>query len=273
MRDGIHKNEDLPAVLTIAGFDPTGEAGIIADVRTIEALGCRSLAVITSVTFQNSQNVFGALHQSRDSLHAQIAALAEESHIAAVKTGMLPTREIVVEAARLLSERDLPRPVLDPVFRSTSEFDLIEENAIEPLINELLPAARLITPNIPEAERLTGLPIYNEADMREAAGKLRNLGARAVLIKGGHLSENGRGREQAPREAIDILDDNGKVTLFRGEWIHNPNRRGTGCMLSSAIAAGLAQNKSLEESVRVAKQFVADAIRFALHSTRSATIA
>ena len=145
------------------------------------------------------------------------------------------------------------------------------EAAIEIMLSELTSLSRVITPNIPEAETLTGLKITDEDEMCEAAGKLREMGARAVLVKGGHLIERSEVRGQrsddlvpdTKRQAIDVLDDRGQITVFRGEWIDSPPIRGTGCMLSSAIAACLAQRMPLGESVRAAKQFVADAIRYA----------
>ena len=190
-------------------------------------------------------------------------AIMAESPIAAVKTGMLPTAEIVREVARLLREEELPAPVVDPVLRSTSGYELMEADAIEVVLAELMPLARVITPNIPEAETLTGLHIENEEGMREAASRLRDTGAQAVLIKGGHLYRTARGSERVNREAIDVLDDGGLVTVFRGEWIDSPPVRGTGCMLSSAIAACLGLGMDLQASVSAAKRFVADAIRWA----------
>jgi len=271
------RDNEQPAVLTIAGFDPSGGAGIIADVKTFQAVGCRPLAAITSLTFQNSQGIFGAIHQSAESLRSQVLPIIEEFRIAAVKIGMLPTIEIVFAVARLVREMNLPAPVVDPVLRSSSGDELMAEAAIEVMLSELMPLARVITPNIPEAETLTGLKIKNEDEMREAARKLREMGARAVLIKGGHLNERSEVRGQRSvdlvehvhpvhdksRQAIDVLDDQGQITVFRGEWIDSTPVRGTGCMLSSAIAALLAQRMPLEESVRAAKKFVADAIRYA----------
>ena len=258
-RDG-----EQPAVLTIAGFDPSGGAGIIADVKTFQAFGCRPLAAVTSLTFQNSRGVFGAIHQSAESLRAQVLPIIEEVRIAAVKIGMLPTSEIVLAVVRVVREQNLPAPVVDPVLQSSSGDELMAEAAIEIMLSELTSLSRVITPNIPEAETLTGLKITNEDEMSEAAGKLREMGARAVLVKGGHLIE--RSDDLVPdtkRQAIDVLDDRGQITVFRGEWIDSPPVRGTGCMLSSAIAACLAQRMPLGESVRAAKQFVADAIRYA----------
>jgi hydroxymethylpyrimidine kinase/phosphomethylpyrimidine kinase len=265
------QQNDLPVVLTVAGFDPSGGAGIIADIKTLMSFGCRPVAAITSLTFQNSKGVFGAVHENAESLRAQILPMVEEFRIAAFKTGMLPTSGIVLEVARLIRERNLPAPVIDPVLRSTSGYELMEADAIDVLIDELMPLARLITPNIPEAEKLTDLRIEDEAGMRAAACKLREMGARAVLIKGGHLEQRSevsgqksevRGqRSEQGLQAIDVLDEEGEVTIFRGEWIDVPPVRGTGCMLSAAIAACLAQGVELTESVKLAKQFVAKAIR------------
>jgi hydroxymethylpyrimidine kinase/phosphomethylpyrimidine kinase len=138
----------------------------------------------------------------------------------------------------------------------------VEQDAIEALRSELIPLARLITPNVPEAEALTGTTVEDEQGMRSAAEKLREMGARAVLIKGGHLSQKSevRGQKSEGRQATDLLMDQDEVTIFRGEWINTPPVRGTGCMMSSAIASNLARGNSLPESVRVAKLFVADAI-------------
>jgi len=257
-----------PVVLTIAGFDPSGGAGLIADVRTFVRFGVRPTAAITSLTFQNSDGYFGAIHETAESIRAQILPIVEEHGIAAVKIGMLPTSEIVLEVASLIAEAGLPAPVIDPVLRSTSGHQLMSPDAVEALIAELMPLARLVTPNIPEAESLTGLKITDESGMRKAAVGLRENGARAVLVKGGHLprerpeeSSAAGGQESESTAAVDVLDDDGRVTVLRGEWIDSPNARGTGCMLSSAIAACLAQGIELTESVRLAKEFVADAIR------------
>src|SRR5258708_3197374 len=241
-------------VLTIAGFDPSGGAGIIADIRTLLALGCRPVAAVTSLTFQNSETLSGSIHQTAESLRAQILPLVQEFRITAVKIGMLPTRDLVLEVARLLRETGLPAPVVDPVLHSSSGYELMEPTAREVWLTELLPLARLVTPNILEAETLTGIPIANESDMRAAAAKLREAGARAVLVKGGHLPV-------LQSEAIDVLDDDGTVTVFRGEWIEGPPVRGTGCMLSAAIAASLAAGMTLQESVSAAKRFVAGVMR------------
>jgi hydroxymethylpyrimidine/phosphomethylpyrimidine kinase len=269
----------LPKALTIAGFDPSGGAGVLADSRTFIDLGCRASAVITSITYQNSERVFGAIHQSAEAVRGQIMPLLEDS-FACVKTGMLPTREVVNEVARLFRETNLPAPVVDPVMMSSSGHKLMDEDALEAFIGELLPLARLVTPNIFEAERLTGIEITSEAGMREAAAAICGMGAQAALIKGGHLKsrrheqEAGAGDETPRRssidsedsvdeseETIDVLDNDGLVTVFRHRRVPHVELHGTGCLLSAAIAAGLGKGMTLEDSVGAAKQFVWQAIQ------------
>src|SRR3712207_6221523 len=158
-----------PIALTIAGFDPSGGAGVIADVKTFTSFGCFATAAVTSLTHQNTTGVFGAAHQTGAAVRAQVLPVIEDFGVAGVKTGMLPTREVIVEVARLFREAPLPAPVVDPVVRSTSGYDLIDDEALGALKAELMPLARVVTPNIPEAERITGLRITGEAEMRAAA--------------------------------------------------------------------------------------------------------
>ncbi len=247
------ESKALPVALTIAGLDPSGGAGVIADIKTFTAFDCFATAAITSLTFQNTLSVRGAVHQTAATVRAQVLPLIEDFDVASVKTGMLPTVEVIAEVARLFRETTLPAPVVDPVIRSTSGDDLIDDAALNALVKALIPLARVVTPNIPEAERITGLRITNEQDMREAARVMRNKGARAVLVKGGHLAG----------EAIDVLDDEGRVTIFHGARIETKNTHGTGCTLAAAIAACLAHELDLENAVEAAKRFVADAIRHA----------
>jgi hydroxymethylpyrimidine kinase/phosphomethylpyrimidine kinase len=243
--------------LTIAGFDPSGGAGVLADVRTFAAFGLQACAAITSITFQNSNEFFGAIHQSPEAVRDQVEPLLKSRAIVCAKTGMLPTRALVLEVARLFREADLPRPVVDPVIKSSSGQRLMEEDAVRELVNELMPLACLVTPNIPEAETLTGMTITSEADMRRAALAIREQGARAVLIKGGHLEE----QKAEGSEAIDVLDNAGEVTIFRERRISGAALHGSGCVLSAAIAAGLGKGMKLEDSVGAAKSFVMAAIR------------
>jgi len=256
------REQTKPVVLTIAGFDPSGGAGIIADIRTIESFGCMAVAAITSVTIQNAETFFGAKHQSAETVRAQVEAIVPATKIAAVKIGMLPAAEIVREVARLIRENDLPAPVIDPVMESSTGGKLMSDDAFEIFVTELLPLARVVTPNTPEAEKLAGMNIQDEEDMQQAAARIRELGVRAVLVKGGHLKKgsvvSGQWSVGNNREAIDLLDDDGQVTVFRSEWIKARNIRGTGCMLSSAIAAGLGKGINLATSARAAKRFVTD---------------
>src|SRR5438552_5987531 len=168
-----------PVVLTIAGFDPSGGSGIIADIRTIEMFGCSGVATITSVTFQNAEKFLGALHQTAESVRCQIESVVMQTEIAALKIGMLPTVEVVREVARLIRELKLPAAVIDPVMQSTTGATLMGDDAIEVFVTELLPLARVVTPNIPEAERLSAINIGNEEQMRQAAARIRTVGARA----------------------------------------------------------------------------------------------
>jgi hydroxymethylpyrimidine/phosphomethylpyrimidine kinase len=257
-----------PVILSIAGFDPSGGAGIIVDVQTIAALGCKPVAAITSLTFQNSHELFGAIHESAESLRAQILPILSEHSIAAVKIGMMPTANLVFEIAQIIIEGNLPAPVVDPVIQSSSGYPLTDTEAVEVLLRELLPVAGLITPNIPEAEKLTGVQIENEEGMRAAAEKLCQMGARAVLVKGGHLNHKPGAERQSPTHAIDVLNDQGRVTILRGEWIDAPPLRGTGCMLSSAVAAALGKGLTLEDAVTAAKDFVSGARSSAERSPR-----
>jgi hydroxymethylpyrimidine/phosphomethylpyrimidine kinase len=242
----------MPVVLTVAGFDPSGGAGVVADVKTFTAFGCFAAAAVTSLTYQNTTGVFGAAHQTAEAVRAQVLAVAEDFSVAGAKTGMLPTREIIVEVARLFREAPLPAPVVDPVVRSTSGFDLIDDEALDALKRELLPLARVATPNIPEAERITGLRIRDREGMLEAARVMRGMGARAVLVKGGHLEG----------DATDVLlDEGGRVETFTAGRVETTSTHGTGCTLAAAIAACLARGLNLKDSVAAAKSFVTEAIR------------
>ncbi|HEX5890213.1 MAG TPA: bifunctional hydroxymethylpyrimidine kinase/phosphomethylpyrimidine kinase [Pyrinomonadaceae bacterium] len=247
--------QDRPVVLTIAGIDPSGGAGIVADIKTIAEFECFPAAAITSITFQNAKRVFGAEHQTAATLRAQVEPIFQDAKVAAAKTGMLPTAEIVAEVARLFREEDLPAPVVDPVMVSTSGHDLIDDEARRLLMTELLPVARLVTPNIPEAERLAGFSIHSEADMHRAAEAIKSLGARAVLVKGGH-------RLTSQADAFDILlDETGNFAEFREEYIDVGEIHGSGCTLSAAIAAALGKGMSLEAAVGAAKKYLTDQIR------------
>ena len=275
--------------LTIAGLDPSGGAGIIADIKTFSAFGCFAAAAIASITFQNTQGVFGAVHQTAETVRKQILPILDDYEIAALKTGMLPTREIIEEVARIVAENKLENFVVDPVVRSTSGFDLIDDVALKSLIEKLFPLSILVTPNIPEAERIAGMKIESAADIEKSARKIQNLGAKNVLIKGGHLpildfglrildleyqSANAElnrserfGKDQKiktkDRKAIDFMFMGDEEITYSADFIETTATHGTGCTFAAAITAGLANGKTLREAVETAKRFVTEAIRTA----------
>ena len=262
-------NETPKVCLTIAGLDPSGGAGIVADIKTFRAFGCFPTAAVTSLTFQNTQGVFGAEHQSATTLRGQVEPILDDYTVDAVKTGMLPTLEIIAETGRLITSAKLKNIVVDPVVRSTSGFDLISDEALRALIAGLFQIADLVTPNIPEAERIAEMKIMSEADIHAAAFKIQSLGARNVLIKGGHYFEKGRNGEgekgscEEKTEARDFLYFGQDTQVFEAEFIETTSTHGTGCTLSAAIAANLALGFDLIDSVRRAKEFVTQAIRTA----------
>lgn len=249
----------LPVALTIAGLDPSGGAGIIADIKTFTAFDCFATAVVTSLTFQNTIGVFGAIHQTAPSIRGQLEPLTQDFEIRALKTGMLPTREVIEETAGLIKQYNLPAPIVDPVVRSTSGYDLIDNAALKALIEQLFPLAALVTPNIPEAERITNLKIHSEDNVKTAAEQMFKLGAKNVLIKGGHFQK----AEGEARKAKDFLFENNELTVFTADFIETNATHGTGCTLAAGIAANLAHGKTLRESVQTAKDFVTLAIKTA----------
>lgn len=256
-----------PVALTIAGLDPSGGAGAIADIRTFVALGCFPTAALTSITFQNTIGVFGVSNQTPETVCAQVDPIIQDYVVAGVKTGMLPTAEIVSEVARLFRDSELPAPVVDPVMVSTSGHDLIGDDAARILRIELLPLARIVTPNIPEAERLAGFKISNEVDMRSAAEEILGLGVRAVLVKGGHMKLAMRDQDSA--QAYDLfMSQEGTKLELREDFVDVGEVHGSGCTLSAAIASFLAQGESLEDAVRKAKNYVTQAIRALQFTTR-----
>ena len=245
--------------LTIAGFDPSAGAGVLADIKTFAAFNCFGVAAITSLTSQNTVAVYGATHQSADALHMQIEPVLSDFEIAAVKTGMLPTAETIEVTAETIERHLLPNIVVDPVIRSTSGYDLIDQKAMLFLVERLLPLANVITPNMAEAERLTGFKINHLDGMKRAARTIYEIAYRnpkfanqnrAVLVKGGHL----------PEEATDVLFDGKELHVFRSLKIETRNTHGTGCTLSSAIAAQLAHGCDLLTAVARAKRYLEAAL-------------
>ena len=241
----------VPAIaLTIAGSDPSGGAGIQADLKTFHQFGVYGEAVITLLTVQNTVGVRRVECIAPELVIEQIEAVLEDLPPAAAKTGALGNRAIVEAVAELARKFSFPL-VVDPVMISKHGAPLIADDARAALTGSLIPRARLITPNIPEAEALTGITIRNPAEMRRAALRLREMGAAAVLVKGGHLG----------RSAVDILLDGEEWHDYPAERIETRHTHGTGCTYSAAITAGLALGLPLEEAVRRAKVFITEAIR------------
>ncbi len=244
-----------PIALTVAGTDPSGGAGIQADLKTFAALGVYGFSVVTVVVAQNSSQVLGTAPVDPEMVGRQIGALMAHSRPQAMKTGALGNAEIVAEVARAISGFGLPAPVVDPVMLSSSGVRLLNEQGEFTMRERLLPIAALVTPNLPEAQALSGIRIEDGETMREAARLIYRMGPRAVLIKGGHLA--------AHEAALDLLYDGEHYIEFIEERIEGGGAHGTGCALSAAITAWLARGAGLEEAVGKAKSFVSRALRYA----------
>jgi hydroxymethylpyrimidine/phosphomethylpyrimidine kinase len=242
----------IPQVLTIAGSDSGGGAGIQADLKSIQANGGYGLSVLTAVTAQNTQEVTASMDLPPDLIEEQLAAVFSDFEIGAAKTGMLGNATTVHAVATFLRERKLETLVVDPVMVSKSGFPLLEESAIAAVREQLLPLARLVTPNRAEAEILSGVLVRNEEDAREAGLRILESGCRAVLIKGGHIDAF---------QSTDYLVTARGCRAYAGERIQTKNTHGTGCTLSAAIATWLAHGLSLEEAVQRSKLYVTEAIK------------
>lgn len=241
----------MKAVLSIAGSDSSGGAGIQADIKTIAAHHLFAETAITALTAQNTTGVFGVMDVDPDFVASQIDAVFDDIRPDAVKIGMVSSAAIAVAIAERLEAHGARNIVVDPVMVATSGSRLIDDDAIEALKARLIPLADIITPNIPEAEVLCGFPIDHEDDMERAARRLVLLGGGAVLVKGGH------GRQGAN----DVLvTRDGQTIWLRHARIDTPNTHGTGCTLSSAIACGLAEGNDMPSAVRSAKDYVSGAL-------------
>lgn len=237
--------------LTIAGSDSGGGAGIQADLKTFAALGVFGTSAITSVTAQNTVGVQGVHDLPPEFVGRQIDSILEDIAIDAAKTGMLSSAAIIGVVAEKIRTHRIEQLVVDPVMVAKSGAPLLQPDAVKALVERLLPLALVATPNVPEAEALSGLSISGLDGMREAARQIHALGPRYVVVKGGHL----RGR------AIDLLFDGDAFTDFDAERIDTPHTHGTGCVFSAAIAAGLAKGSRVPEALAAAKSFVTAAIR------------
>ncbi len=248
----------MQPVLTVAGSDPSGGAGIQADLKTFAAFRVYGMAALTALTVQNTRGVRGFTAVEPAFVVAQVEAVLDDIPPAAVKTGMLANAGIVRALADLFARRPAPNLVVDPVMVATSGDLLLEPDAVEAIRSLLLPLATLITPNRPEAETLLGRPIRTPDEAADAARALAALGSRAVLLKGGHAKPGSEGAK--PRESTDLLFDGDRVHLLTLPWVDTIHTHGTGCTLSSAVAAGLARGWPLLEAVRRAKRFVWDGL-------------
>lgn len=240
----------MKTALSIAGSDSSGGAGIQADIKTMTMNGVFAMSAVTALTAQNTTGVRAIMESTPEFLKQQIDAVFEDIYPDAVKIGMVSSTELITVIAERLRFYEAKNIVVDPVMVATSGSSLMKTDAVDTLIRELLPLASLVTPNIPEAEVLSGMSIHNTEDMIAVAEKISNTYGCAVLLKGGH----------SINDANDLLFAKGEYSWFEGKRIDNPNTHGTGCTLSSAIAANLAKGCDLAESVKKAKEYISGAL-------------
>jgi len=245
----------IPVAMTIAGSDSGGGAGIEADLKTFSAMGVYGTVALTAITAQNTVGVFAIQDVELSIVEKQIDVVFEDIGIHAAKTGMLHRSEVIELVARKVRDYGFPL-VVDPVMVAKSGARLLKPEAEESLKKTLLPIATVVTPNIPEAEVLSGLRISTLSDMQAAAKKIAELGPKTVVVKGGHLEKYG--------EAVDIVYTDGKLRELRGNRINTRNTHGTGCSFSAAIAAQLAKGKNVIEALEEAKKFIQIAIEYGL---------
>ena len=242
--------EKMRTALSIAGSDSSGGAGIQADMKTMSAHGIYAMTAVTALTAQNTTGVTSILEASPEFLADQLDAVFTDIFPDAVKIGMVSSAALIRVVAQKLKQYDARHIVVDPVMMATSGSRLMQDEALETLKRELLPLAEVVTPNIPEAEVLSGMEIKNAADMEKAAKHIAEAHSCSVLLKGGHDLNN----------ANDLLVRNDEAQWFRGQRIDNPNTHGTGCTLSSAIASNLAYGMELSDAVRRAKEYICGAL-------------
>jgi hydroxymethylpyrimidine/phosphomethylpyrimidine kinase len=249
----VHKK----AALTIAGSDSGGGAGIQADLKTFSAFGIFGTSVITAITAQNLSGVSGVQPVPPEMVKMQLIAVMEGFPITAIKTGMLFSKEIITIVAQVLTDFPSVPIVVDPVFISTSGHSLIEDEAIESLKRHLLPLAYLVTPNIPEAERILAEEIKSVTDSERAAQTLFKRFGVPFLVKGGHLAD----------KPVDILYDGQSLTTFQSSRSYEVNSHGSGCTFASAITASLAAGQGLQNSISIAKKYISQALNTPLRLT------
>lgn len=241
----------MRTALTIAGSDSSGGAGVQADLKTFAAFGVYGASAITAITAQNTQGVTAIAPLSADLVTAQIEAVAGDIQVHATKVGMLATAAIVEAVGAAIEDLELPLLVLDPVLVSSSGERLLDADGVQVLCTELLPRARVVTPNIPEAEALSGRRVTSAADARRAAARLHEMGAAAVIITGGHATGS---------EVVDLLYDGSAFTELRIGRVAIGRTHGTGCTFASAVAAGLALGLELADAASRAQRYVAGAL-------------
>jgi hydroxymethylpyrimidine/phosphomethylpyrimidine kinase len=242
----------IARALTIAGSDSGGGAGIQADLKTFTVFGVFGMTAVTALTAQNTREVRAVHPVPAQLVYEQISAVVSDIGVDAAKTGMLANAEIVTAVARAVRDHHIAPLVVDPVIRAHSGSRLLEDEAYDTLLRELLPLATLVTPNIAEAQALSGVTITSVADMRRAARMLVDRGAAACLIKGGHL--------EGPA-AVDVFDDGAGARELSAPRISTPHTHGTGCQLSAAITANLARGMPLLAAIELSKRFISVAIR------------
>jgi hydroxymethylpyrimidine/phosphomethylpyrimidine kinase len=244
-----HTNTTPPILLTIAGFDPSCGAGVAADLKTFAAYGCYGVAAITSLTVQNTQGIEAVHNTPGAELREQLEILAKDCEIAAVKVGMLGNRGNAVSVGEFLDANKFAIVVHDPVMKSSSGTELLDAGGIKYIATELLKRATVVTPNVDEAEVLTGMEIKDVAAMEAAARKLVEMGARAVIVKGGHMER-----------AVDVVFDGSEMVQLAGDKLKFENTHGTGCTFAAALTAQLAAGRGLVEAATLAKAYVTKAI-------------
>lgn len=245
----------MKTALTIAGSDSSGGAGIQADLKTFQAHGVYGMTAITAVTVQNTQKVYDVQEMTPDIVRGQIRCLFDDIEIHAVKIGMVSSIPLIRAIASALAAVAPPPVVLDPVMISKSGYPLLRQDAREALIEHLFPLAEVVTPNIFEAEALSGAPIRSVPQMKAAARRILELGAKKVVVKGGHLGE---------ARATDVLYDGREFRTLESHWVETKNTHGTGCTFSSAVAANLALGRDFFDAVTRAKAYITGAIEHAL---------
>jgi hydroxymethylpyrimidine/phosphomethylpyrimidine kinase len=257
----------MRTALTIAGSDSSGGAGIQADLKTFAALGLYGASAITAITAQSTKGIEATLALPADIVTAQIEAVAGDLTLHATKVGMLANAAIAEAVAAAIAELDLPLVVVDPVLVSSSGERLLDEDGVRALCTELFPLARVVTPNVPEAEALSGRIIHSLDDAYEAAKRIQGMGATAVIITGGHRFDEVRGAEcdvrGGPSEVVDLVFDGGAFFEMRVPRVDSVHTHGTGCTFASAVAAGLALGLALPAAAGRAQEYVAGAIRHA----------